>query len=72
MDSQSAETMLPQNWKRVIRALEVFHLTGKSILEFHKEYKRKSEIEFLQYVLIWEREVLYKNIEERVDEMINA
>ena len=72
VDSKSAATMLPQNWKRVIRALEVFHLTGKSIIEFHNEHKRKSDIEFIQFGLKWEREVLYKNIEARVDEMISA
>lgn len=72
VDSKCAETMLPQNWKRVIRALEVFRLTGKSILEFHKEYKRESNLVFHQYGLSWKREVLYKNIEDRVDEMIKA
>ncbi len=70
VDSQSAESMLPQNWKRVIRALEVFHLTGKSILEFHREHKRESDLEFHQFGLKWERELLYKNIETRVDKMI--
>ena len=29
IDPVSASKMLPQNWKRVIRALEVFHTTGK-------------------------------------------
>lgn len=72
VDPKSAETMLPQNWKRVIRALEVFHLTGKSILDFHIEHKRESDIEFHQFGLNWKREVLYKNIEARVDEMINS
>jgi tRNA dimethylallyltransferase len=72
IDPKSAASMLPQNWKRVIRALEVFHLTGKPILDFHKEYKRESDIEFLQFGLKWEREQLYKNIETRVDEMISA
>jgi len=70
VDSKSAETMLPQNWKRVIRALEVYHLTGKSILEFHQEHKRESDLEFHQFGLNWKREVLYQNIEARVDEMI--
>ena len=70
VDSQSAKSMLPQNWKRVIRALEVFHLTGKSILQFHREHKRKSDLEFHQFGLKWEREVLYQNIETRVDKMI--
>lgn len=72
VDSNSAETMLPQNWKRVIRALEVFHLTGKSILEFHQEHKRESDLEFHQFGLQWKREILYQNIEARVDEMISA
>jgi len=72
LDEKSAKTMLPQNWKRVIRALEVFHLTGKSILEFHNEHKRETEYIFHQFGLSWNREVLYKNIETRVDEMIKA
>lgn len=72
VDSKSAETMLPQNWKRVIRALEVFHLTGKSILEFHQEHKRESDLEFHQFGLKWERDVLYQNINARVDEMISS
>jgi len=72
VDSKSAGSMLPQNWKRVIRALEVFHITGKSILEFHQEHKRESDLEFHQFGLNWKRDLLYHNIEERVDEMISA
>lgn len=72
VDSKSAATMLPQNWKRVIRALEVFYITGKSILEFHQEHKRESDMEFHQFGLQWQRDVLYRNIEARVDTMIDA
>ena len=72
VDPKSAATMLPQNWKRVIRALEVFRLTGKSIIDFHKEYKRETDIRFYQYGLRWKRDLLYANIEKRVDEMIAA
>ncbi len=70
VDPQTAEKLLPQNWKRVIRALEVYKLTGKSISEFQKEYKRETKYEFVQFGLNWPREILYKNIEERVDKMI--
>jgi len=70
IDPKSAATMLPQNWKRVIRALEVFNSTGKSIIDFHQEYKRKTDIEFFQFGLNWKREELYINIEKRVDKMI--
>jgi tRNA dimethylallyltransferase len=70
IDPLSARTMLPQNWKRVIRALEVYHLTGKSIVELQKEYIRKTDFEFLLFGLLWDRKRLYENIETRVDDMI--
>ncbi len=72
VDPLSAQNLLPQNWKRVIRALEVYKLTGRSIVEFQKEFKRETDIKFFQFGLKWPREILYENIEKRVDEMIEA
>jgi tRNA dimethylallyltransferase len=72
VDPECASKMLPQNWKRVIRALEVYHLTGKPISLHHKEQKRNIDFIFLQHGLNWQREVLYKRIEKRVDDMISA
>ncbi|MCU7490970.1 MAG: tRNA (adenosine(37)-N6)-dimethylallyltransferase MiaA [Ignavibacteria bacterium] len=72
VDPKAASTMLPQNYKRVMRALEVFHLTGRSILEHHEEYERNLDFQFLQFGLNWQRDVLYRNIEKRVDEMIES
>ena len=69
IDPESAAKMLPQNWKRVMRSLEVFRLSGKTIGELQREYKRNSGFKFVQYGLKWERSVLYKNIEKRVDIM---
>ena len=51
--------------------IEVFHLTGEPIWKFHAEHKREVDIEFLQYGLQWERELLYQNINNRVDKMIS-
>lgn len=71
VDMESASKMMPQNWKRIIRALEVYHLTGKPISVHHVEHKRGVDIQFKQYGLRWERSTLYKNIEKRVDDMMN-
>lgn len=71
VDSVSASTMLHQNWKRVIRALEVFEQTGKKISQIHSEQERNLNISFVQYGLMWNRDLLYRNIEERVDKMIS-
>jgi len=70
IDPVTASKLLPQNWKRVIRALEVFKITGKPIWEFQKNYKRKEEYNFLQFGLNWPRHKLYAMIENRVDNMI--
>jgi tRNA dimethylallyltransferase len=70
VDPISAELMLPQNWKRIMRALEVYHLTGSPIWRHQQEYKRELNIEFCQYGLNWERDILYNNINMRVEEMI--
>lgn len=71
VDPESAAKMLPQNWKRVIRALEVYHITGKSITHFHSANETKSNLNFIQFGLLWERTALYKNIDARVDDMLN-
>ncbi len=70
VDEISASKMLPQNWKRVMRALEVFILTGKPIWQHHSEQSENVKFNYKQVGLLWERETLYKNIENRVDEMI--
>lgn len=72
VDSISAEKMLPQNWKRVMRALEVFHTTGQPIWKHHQKQSSLKEkiFEFKQFGLNWNRELLYENINDRVDSMI--
>ncbi len=71
IDHESADKMLPQNWKRIIRALEVYHLTGEPIGVHQARHKREIDVKFVQFGLRWKREILYKNIEERVDRMMN-
>jgi tRNA dimethylallyltransferase len=70
VDPVSAEKILPQNWKRVIRALEVFYISGKPLWQHFNEQSRKSDHTFFQFGLEWDRKILYKRIESRVDLMI--
>ena len=71
-DPDSASKMQPSNWKRVIRALEVYNLTGEKIGVHQKRFERKINWNFIQFGLNWERKILYNNIEKRVDEMMKA
>jgi len=70
-DPVSAEKMLPQSWKRVMRALEVYHLSGEQIWKHHERQTKEKKYSFIQIGLNWDRETLYKNINERVDMMID-
>jgi tRNA dimethylallyltransferase len=70
VDKISAENIHPNFWKRVMRALEVYHLTGKPIWQHYKEQKRKIDFDFVQHGLMLDRKILYENIESRVDTMI--
>ncbi|OPJ56587.1 tRNA (adenosine(37)-N6)-dimethylallyltransferase MiaA [Clostridium oryzae] len=72
VDKVSAVKLHPNNVKRVIRALEVFHVTGKSFSKFalSEEDKYKSKFDYKYFVLAMDREILYQRINMRVDLMV--
>lgn len=70
VDSITAEKLHPQNWKRIIRALEVYKLTGVPIWQWQKNYNREIDLNFIQFGLEWDRNILYENINNRVERMI--
>ncbi|MEA2031419.1 MAG: tRNA (adenosine(37)-N6)-dimethylallyltransferase MiaA [candidate division Zixibacteria bacterium] len=71
IDPLEAVRLHPNNKIRVIRALEIFELTGKtrSELAVTGAY-HKSEYSFKSFCLAPLREKLYQQINERVDEMM--
>ena len=70
VDEKSAKDIHPNNVKRVIRALEYFHQTGKKISEHNEEQSQNvSPYNFVYFVLNDDRKLLYERIDRRVDEM---
>ncbi|MDF1617542.1 tRNA (adenosine(37)-N6)-dimethylallyltransferase MiaA [Petrocella sp. FN5] len=71
VDSDSAKTIHMNNTKRVIRALEYYHMTNEPIsLHNRREKEKQSPYNLGFYVLNMERELLYKRINDRVDQMV--
>lgn len=71
IDPDSAEAIPKQNLKRVIRALTFHHYHGYPISEHNRTEKEKEpQYNFAYFVLTTDREALYKNIEKRVDLMM--
>lgn len=60
------------NPHRVIRALEIIELTGKTMKETRSNKKHTREFEIHRYVIDWPREELYERINQRVLEMVEA
>lgn len=72
VDASSAEAIHENNIKRIIRALEYYHLTGQRISDHNeRERQKNSAYDSCYFVLNDIRERLYERIERRVDEMIN-
>ena len=73
VDPASCEKIHPNNIKRVIRALEYYHETGRPISEHNEEQRaREAAYDAAFFVLNDERARLYERIDRRVDRMIEA
>ncbi len=71
VDSTTAARLHPNDTRRIIRALEVFEITGKPISEYQKQFDTGTPAEQCQvYVLQTPREALYAKINKRVDKMM--
>ncbi|MBQ8349619.1 MAG: tRNA (adenosine(37)-N6)-dimethylallyltransferase MiaA [Ruminococcus sp.] len=71
-DPEAAETIHPNNLVRVVRALEVIHVTGRKFSDLKKESRLvESPYDSLILGLNFEnRQTLYNRIDLRVDEMM--
>ena len=71
VDAEYADTVHYNNMKRVVRALEYHHFTGRKFSEYNEEQRqRKAEYDFCYFVLNDERSHLYERINKRVDIMM--
>lgn len=71
VDPKAAQEIHPRNIKRIIRALEFYHQTGKKISEHNEtQRQRESPYNYTYFVLTDERSRLYERIDRRVDLMM--
>ena len=70
VDPVSAENIHPNNTRRVIRALEIFHCTGKTMTEYQEGQTHELQYDVALVGLTMNRENLYKRINLRVDLMM--
>lgn len=71
IDDEALNKISPNDKKRIMRIIEIYHSTGKTKTELEKESIKKNEYDYKIFVLNWERQKLYERINLRVDMMIN-
>lgn len=72
VDPVSASKLHPHDWRRLIRALEVYHKTGRPLSEWQSQFEKPcSEAMGRAIVLDWPRDILYRRIDARVDAMFD-
>ena len=72
IDTESAKRIKPNDKQRIQRALEVFHVSNKTLTQFYSEQKNLSpDYHFIKLALVPEsRAQLHANIEKRLSAMI--
>ena len=70
VDPESAEKIHGHNTKRVIRALEIFDITGKKKSE--QQDRPVPRFDFISVSIDYPREILYNRIDSRVDKMFSS
>ncbi|GIP32578.1 tRNA (adenosine(37)-N6)-dimethylallyltransferase MiaA [Paenibacillus sp. J2TS4] len=70
IDPPTAERLHPNDHRRVIRALEVAHLTGIPMSQHLAGQRKESPYDLCLIGLTMDRQLLYKRIEDRIDQMV--
>ena len=71
VDPVAAKRLHANDIRRIVRALEVYELTGRPISELQKQFENGiPATDCNVYVLQWPRETLYARIDKRVDKMM--
>ncbi len=70
VDPLAAKKIHPNNVRRVIRALEVYQLTGKRISDMQRANYQNARYHLALFGLRMQRDKLYHRIDQRVDKMI--
>lgn len=73
VDSATAARLHPNDYVRIVRALEVWELTGEPLSEHHRRHREaRPEERLLRFALAWPTDALDARIAERVDAMFAA
>jgi tRNA dimethylallyltransferase len=72
IDPVTAQRLHPNDEQRIVRALEVFDISGIPISSFRETRRVAADFQPVFIGIMWDRQSLYTRIERRVDDMIRC
>lgn len=70
-DPEYAKTISPNDRHKILRGLEIIEISGRRVSSFEwKSKKMQSFFDWRPWFLYWPREILYKRLEKRCDDML--
>lgn len=70
IDPEAITKISPNDQKRILRILEIYHATGKNKTQQEANSRKEVEYDYKVFAIKWDREKLYERINQRVDIMI--
>ncbi len=70
IDPDYAKTVSAKDRHKILRALEIIEISGRRVSSFAKPKEIKSFFDFRPWFIYWPREILYKRLEQRCDDML--
>ena len=71
IDSESALRIAKNDKNRLLRAIEIWEVTGKTISDHWKKQQKEKQFDAYRILLTQNREILYNKINKRVEKMID-
>ncbi len=71
-DPMCYESIDKGNSRRILRALEVIEITGEKYSALKTGQRKNNDFNTFRFTIEWQRDLLYKRIEDRVDLMLQA
>ena len=69
VDENSALRIHENDEMRIIRALEIYALTGKPISELQTQQEKREDVDFINFGIYWDRPTLYERVNSRNEDM---
>lgn len=69
IDPERAKQLHPNDIKRIVRALEIYYLTGTPMSALQKA-TTAPPLHPLKFALMWDRKALYRRIDQRAERMV--